>query len=64
MRIVANERRAVVKIMIEIWGEDSVQAMLEGSKRNKDVFNKIAHKMEVAGYEKTAELCNSKIRRL
>ena len=50
--------------LIEIWGEDSVQALLEGSKRNKDVFNKISRKMEAAGYEKTAEQCNSKIRKL
>ena len=35
--------------LIEIWGEDSIQAMLEGSKRNKDVFNKISRKMEATG---------------
>ena len=50
--------------LIEIWGEDTIQAMLEGSKRNKDVFNKISRRMEAAGYEKTADQCNSKIRKL
>ena len=27
--------------LIEIWGEDSVQAELEGCKRNKQVYEKI-----------------------
>ena len=31
--------------------------MLEGSKRNKDIFNKISRQMEAAGYEKTADQC-------
>ena len=48
--------------LIEVWGEESIQAMLEGSKRNKEVFKKIAREMEAAGYEKTAEQCNSKIK--
>ena len=30
--------------LIDIWGEDAIQAMLEGNKRNKDVFKKIAGK--------------------
>ena len=49
--------------LIEIWGEDSIQAMLEGSKRNKNIFNKISRKMEAAGYEEAADQCN-KIRKL
>ena len=50
--------------LIEIWDKDSIQAMVEGSKRNKYVFNKISRKMEAAGYEKTADQCNNKIRKL
>ena len=46
--------------LIDIWGEDAIQAMLEVSKRNKDVFKKISN----AGYDKTADQCNSKIRML
>ena len=41
--------------LIEIWGEDTIQAMLEGSRRNKDVFKKIESKMTDAGYDKTAD---------
>ena len=50
--------------LIDIWGEDAIKSMLEGSKRNKDVFKKIAGKMTDAGYDKTADQCNSKIRKL
>ena len=50
--------------LIEIWGDGAIQAMLEGSKRNKDVFKKIAGKMMDVGYDKTADQCNSKIRKL
>lgn len=41
--------------LIDIWGEDAIQVMLEGSKRNKDVFKKIVGKMTDAGYDKTAD---------
>ena len=50
--------------LIEIWGDESIQAMLEGWKRNRDIFYKIAREMEAAGYHKTSEQCNSKIRKL
>ena len=49
---------------IGIWGEDSIQVMLEGSKRNKDVFYKISHHMEATGYKKNADQCKSKIQKL
>ena len=50
--------------LVEIWGDDAIQAMLEGSRRNKDVFKKIAREMEAAGYSKTAEQCQGKIKKL
>ncbi len=28
--------------LIEIWGEDNIQAMLEGCRRNKEIFVKIS----------------------
>ena len=37
-------------VLIEIWGEDSIQAMLEGTRRNKDVFVKIAKAIEKRGF--------------
>ena len=50
--------------LIELWSEDIIQAQLEGSKRNAIVFHKIAHDMEAAGYVKTGEQCNSKVRKI
>jgi hypothetical protein len=38
--------------------------ILEGSKRKKDVVNKILHEMEAGVFLKTSEQCNSKIRKL
>ena len=46
------------------WSEDSIQAMLEGSKRNKDVYRKISQEMEAAGFSNTSEQCNSKMKKL
>ena len=39
--------------LIEIWGEDNIQAMLKGSRRNKEVYARISKEMEMAGYKKT-----------
>ena len=33
--------------LIEIWGEDSIHAELEGCKRNKKIFEKIARTLQV-----------------
>ena len=50
--------------LIELWSEESIQVMLEGSKRNCDVFNKISLELESAGFQMTGEPCNCKIRKL
>ena len=43
--------------LIEIWGGDAIQAMLEGCRRNKDVFVKISKELEAAGFSKKADQC-------
>ena len=40
--------------LIEVWGEESIQSELEGCKRNKQVYDKIAHELKAAGFERTA----------
>ena len=45
-------------------GEDSIQGMLEGSRRNRDVYAKIAKIINEVGYEKTVEQCAEKIKKL
>ena len=49
--------------LIELWGEDSIQAQLKGCKRNKDVYLTISSKMNEAGYEKTMEQCRDKAKK-
>ena len=50
--------------LIELWGDDRIQAQLEGCKRNKNVYKKIAGRMVEAGHEKTAEQCREKEKKL
>ena len=50
--------------LIELWGDDRIQAQLEGCKRNKEVYKKIARGMVEAGHEKTAEQCREKAKKL
>ena len=50
--------------LIELWGEDSVQAQLEGLKRNAQVFDKIAVELRTAGYERTGAQAREKIMKL
>ena len=50
--------------LVEIWGDDAIRAMLEGSRRNRDVFKKLGREMEAAGYSKTAEQYQGKIKKL
>ena len=53
-----------VMLFIELWGEDSVQTQLEGAKHNKPVYERIAAELAKSGSNKTAEQCNSKIKKL
>ena len=48
--------------LIGVWGKEGIQAMLEGSRRNRDVFTKISRELEEVGYSKTAERCSSELR--
>ena len=50
--------------LLELWGEDSIQAELEGCKRNKAVYEKIARDMVAAGYDRNAVQCRDKIKKL
>ena len=40
--------------LIELWGDDRILAQLEGCKRNKEVYKKIAGGMVEAGHEKNS----------
>ena len=50
--------------LIELWSEDKVQSQLEGCKRDKAVFETISWRMNDAGFERTANQCHEKIKKL
>ena len=60
----ANWTDAEVLHIIELWGEEGIQEQLEGAKRNKHVFEKIAKELQKTGSEKTAEQCRTKLKKL
>lgn len=50
--------------LIDIWKEEGIQEQLEGSKRNKHVYEKLGTQMCKAGYNKTGEQCRCKVKKL
>lgn len=50
--------------LITLWGEEGVQEQLEGAKRNKHVYEKLAKEMQKRGSAKTAEQCRAKMKKL
>ena len=39
--------------LIELWGEDKIQAELEGCKRNAHIFEKITREMAGASFDRS-----------
>ncbi|XP_064795650.1 uncharacterized protein zgc:113263 isoform X1 [Oncorhynchus masou masou] len=50
--------------LIELWGNEDVQASLRGCVRNGHIFADIAEKLATIGHFKTAEQCHSRVKRL
>ena len=50
--------------LVDIWGDEAVQAQLEGCRRNQEVYNKIAAQLRAAGFERTGSQCRDKIKKL
>ena len=50
--------------LIEQWGEQSIQEQLEGSKRNKHVYEKLSSALAKVGVKKSGEQCRSKLKKL
>ena len=56
-------REEILKL-IEVWGEDNVQAQLNSCKRNQEVFAKVSTVLLEAGHNKTSSQCRDKIKKL
>ena len=50
--------------LIDIWGEDTIQAQLEGCKRNKMVYDRIARQLTADGHAIRADQCRVKVKKL
>ena len=46
--------------LIKLWGDDTVQAQLEGCHRNIQVYERISRDMISAGYERSVQQCRGK----
>ncbi|EMP31804.1 Zinc finger and SCAN domain-containing protein 29 [Chelonia mydas] len=55
--------KEVVELTAE-WGEESVQAELRSSRRNSDIYAKIARGMGEKGYTRDTDQCRVKIKEL
>jgi len=51
-------------MLIAIWAEDAIQAKLEGAKRNKAVYERLAKCMQNNGYDHTWSQCCVKMKNL
>ena len=50
--------------LIALWGEENVQAQLEGCRRNKHTYENISKEMSDAGYSKSVVQCRDKVKKL
>ena len=55
---------ADVHIFLKIWGKESIQEQLEGSKRNQHIYERIAKEMKKIDSVKTADQCRAKMKKL
>ena len=50
--------------LLELWGDEEVQAMLEGCTRNRHVYDQISRGMSAAGYNRTGLQCQEKVKKM
>ena len=48
--------------LIEVWGDDTIQAQLQDCTRNQKIFERVARELNEAGYDRTFQQCRDKIR--
>lgn len=52
------------EMLIQLWGDESVQAQLERCTKNQSVYDRISSQMKDAWYSRTAVQCRGKIKKL
>ena len=51
-------------LLIEEWGDERVQTELNTCKHNQEIYSKIAAELSKAGFERSHNQCNNKIKKL
>ncbi|XP_078018273.1 uncharacterized protein LOC144458762 [Epinephelus lanceolatus] len=52
------------RFILQIWADDRIKAELERTHRNTETFQLFAERMREGGYERTAEQCHRKLKKL
>ena len=55
---------AQTRALLSAWGEANVQQQLDGVKRNKDIYQKLAFVLAEHGYVKSWKQCRGKVKNL
>ena len=55
---------AEVRVLLSIWGDQSVQDKLDKVIRNKVIYDKIASQLREKNFERTGVQCRTKIKNL
>ena len=50
--------------LIDVWGNDTIQAQLQDCTSNQKIFKKVARDLNEAGYDRTFQQCRDKIKKL
>ncbi|XP_070562171.1 uncharacterized protein [Ptychodera flava] len=53
-----------IRLLISIWRDENVIRMMDGTSRDRQVYEVVAAKSREKGLERTAEQCHNKIKRL
>ena len=64
MATTANWTREETFKLISLWSEDVIQEQLEGCRRNRSVYSRLADNLREAGFSRTLEQCRDKIKKL
>ncbi|XP_064619466.1 uncharacterized protein LOC135482914 [Lineus longissimus] len=52
-------------VLIELWGDNTIQRALDGAKHNSKVYERVSARMQIRGFrDRTALKCQNKIKRL
>ena len=51
-------------LLLDLWGDEAVQALLEGCTRNRHVYERISGDLQKGGYNRTWSQCRDKLKKL